>query len=344
MARPFSTFAFERSEVPWGGLAAIAVIALVELVVYQPLWNVLAGRHYADRIVAGKLLYLADSPASDYLLLGDSSVSTNIDAEFLTRHFATAARPMTFLNLGLIGSTSTAGNYFVLERYLETHPKPKAVFLVVSPTALSYPAAQIARVGRLPRFFLSTREIAAYSFFGSDVVCQAVLRKLIASSQWNDFFWSFPREDLCGMATFVRHWKENRDFYSALVARRGFTPVTDRERFDALNPELRLTWINRHFLDLLLRRLQSLDVDVYFSFPSVPRSVLRKLRDNPRQREAREAFYAGLEARGVKRLPLPESLPDDRFGSLYHLKEVSTPDFNRDLAERLATVLDSEGR
>ncbi len=324
-----------KAEIPWAGLVALALILIFEHGLYRPEWSVQAGRHHADRLVASKLLLVDEAPAADYLLLGDSAVSIDLDAGLLTEHF----KPSTFLNLGLVGSTSVVGTCFILDRYLEHHPPPRAAFLMFSPLALNYQGGEIVYLGRLTRYFKRSSEIRAYSPLGADAVARGLLHKLIPSSEWNEFFWNFPRHDLKSWADFQRWWRQNAAFYPAVRATRGFTPVTENGHFDQRDFTLHLTRLNQLALEALIARLQSQGVEIYFAFPPIPEGSYRVSRQNSATVASQEALLRELESRGVKRFPVPESGPDEWFGSVYHLREDATPEFNRRLARELEKLL-----
>ena len=317
----------------------MAVIVLVEGFVYQPLWNVRAGREHADRIIAAKVLYVDEAPAADCLFLGDSSVSCGVDAAYLTQHFAEQSPPRTFLNLGLVGSASVGGSLFMLERYLSTHPPPRVVVLMFSPLGLNYTAEDIGKVGRIQRSFHRPDEIYAYRGLGSDVVAQAVLSEAVPSSILNDFFFNFPRPSMPGAREAAFQWEENGKFYPAMVSRRGFTPVTDRDAFHERSFYLEESAINRAFLKQLVAELRQRGVKVYFDFPPVPDGPYQVMRSQKGTMKSHQRFFAELREMGVERLGSPQSMPDQDFGSLYHLKEARTRDFNIALGDALVKAL-----
>lgn len=337
MEKPSTTFS---SDPPWGGLAAIAIILLVEWIFY-PAANlgVLAGRGYGDRILAAKLRYAGEAPSSDYLILGDSTVSVNMDAQLLTDTVRRNGAPTSWLNLGLLGSASVASADFILTRYLEHHPKPTGVLLVFSPLSLNCRVPDLLIPGHLVRYFNRPSEIKAYSVMGLGPVCRALLYRLVPSSEWNDFFEDFPREDLSGPIAVWRQWQWNSRFYPEMVGRRGFTPITDHEPFPRPQFKLLEHTFNRAALRALLDHAQGLGIEVYFAFPTLPDSVYRQVRRDPEAAASLDAFVADLSRRGVRIVPIPPSLPDEWFGSVTHLKEATTTAYNVELAKVLNTAL-----
>ena len=86
-------------------------------------------------------------------------------------------------------------------------------------------------------------------------------------------------------------------------------------------------------LERLLDRLRKLEVDTYFALSPLPETVYRA--SDPR---TFEHFYAELARKGLKRLPTPDWLPDDQFGTSVHLTEEHTRLFNERLAPALAKL------
>lgn len=337
MDRPSTTFS---SDPPWGGLAAIAIIILIEWVLYPSAnLGVLAGRGYGDRIVASKLRYAREAPTSDYLILGDSTASVNWNARYLTDTVRRNGRPTSWLNLGLVGSTSVAGADFILTRYLEHHPKPAGVVLTLSPITINYRAPALLIPGRLVRFFNRPAEIRAYSLLGHHAVCRALLYRLVPSSEWNDFFEDFPRENLHGPSDLLRFLRTNARFYEQMTERRGFTPVTDQEPLPQISLKLVENNFNRLALRVLFEHLQRLDLEVYFAFATLPEGPYQATRQDPEAAASLDRFLAELKRQGVTIVPIPPSLPDRCFGSITHLKEAETPAYNIELARVLNSSL-----
>ncbi len=328
---------WSKEGFPWAGTAAVLIILAIEWVFYHPLWSVRAGRHHADRIVAAKVHYVQETPPADMLLLGDSSVSTALDAAYLSRRYP----GVNFVNLGLVGSTSMAGTYFMAARYLENHPPPKAAFIMFSPLTLNYDVGELIWNRRLMRFFHRPAEIFAYApFCGLDAACRAMLHNLLPSSEWSDFFWNFPREDLKTWTDIQTSWTENGEFYPQLVATRGFTPVTENEPFHQRDFRLSVSPINQHFLDQLIRELQGLEVEVYFAFPPLPESRYQLLQADQQALRSWSDYLDSLKTQGVLAWPMPAWFPDKDFGSLYHLKESATPAFNQQHAAGIQDIVE----
>lgn len=334
MERASSTSSF-RKNVPWGALAFAIVVFCVECFLGQPKWVMRAGRESSDHMVAGKALYVEKAPQADFIFLGDSTVTTQIDARYLTEEFARQGVPVTFLNLGLVGSTSFTGSSFLLARYLDHHPPPRQAMIMVSPYTMGELEVTFRMAGRLSRFFHKPDELVAEARLGVDSAARSLLHALFPSSLWNNMFESVPRRDLKNWRDLVARWERADSVYRSISENRGFSPVTENQELYQRDLSVELSPWNREAMVSLIQQLQEQGIKVYFSFPPVPHGPYLEFRRNEKAVASHEAFLKELQQMGVEHLPLPESLPDEWWGSLYHLTEANTHHYNRLVAKRL---------
>ena len=331
MVSRLSTFSFK--EIPWAGLVAMLCILVFEHGVYQPEWDLRAGRIFSNKLVAAKLLWLEQAPPAEFVFLGDSTVTTQINAGYLTENSSLRGQSHRFVNLGLVGSASVLGSSFLLERYLENHPPPKFVVLSYSPLTLSQGAS--ASEERLSRFFHRPEELRELSELDVDVAARSLLRALVPSSMWNSFFSKFPRKNLKSVEEVRGHWREAERVLTSVRRDRGFCGVTEQQRFERRDWRVHLNSWNREALKTLVTRLKALDARVYFFFPPVPRTVYQEIQGSQEILQNHQIFIGEMESLGAEILPFPRQLPDEWFGSVYHLSEKNTTPYNERIIEEL---------
>ena len=288
-----------------------------------------------ERLIAAP----CDGPCPELVVLGDSTAVAGVDPRRL---------PMPALNLALGGGTAMEA-YYVLDRWLESHPPPKMVLLSLAP----YHFQESLFWERLTRYhFLRFREqreaLAALADFPTPPLVDEATGAVVEPSLFEALLYRawFPSKYSNSVieARGATRRRDNEVFYRDVLAQRGFKTFGAHARNDESNgiekrpAEFAVAGVLDHYMDRLLALADAKDIAVrFYVMPYNEASWAIAERERAVYVAGYHAHLAALAARSGRFRVLNAlwKLPADHFGDSSHVNARGLDVVTEDLVRRL---------